>query len=82
MITQPHLESFIMKGNFIIMHDNVHHVTWRLAVIEDLVLGGDGLVQEANLRTTNRTTSRPITRLYLLELNVKQTLDDDDPKTR
>ena len=65
----------VQKGDVVIAHDDVPRVTWRLAVIEDLIVGGDGLVRAATIRTANRTTTRPITKLYPLELNEGRTLD-------
>ena len=40
-----------------------------MAVIKDLIVGRDGLVRAATIHTTTGTTSRPITKLYSLELN-------------
>ena len=65
----------VQKGDVVIIHDDVPRVTWRLAVIKDLIVGGDGLVRAATIRTANRTTTRPITKLYPLELNEGRTLD-------
>ena len=59
----------MQKGDVVIIHDDVPRVRWRLAVIEDLICGGDGLVRAAIVRTANKTTNRPITKLYPLELN-------------
>ena len=47
-------------------------MTWKLAVIEDFIIGRDGLTQAAMIRTANGTTSRPISRLYPLELASEQ----------
>ena len=41
-----------------------------MAVIQDLMVGGDGLVRAATIRTATGITSRPITRLYPLELSL------------
>ena len=49
---------------------------WKIAVVNDLVTGGDGLVRAATLRTANGTTNRPITKLYPLELNETEPLAD------
>ena len=65
----------VQKGDVVIIHDDAPRVTWRLAVIEDLIVGGDGLVRAATIRTGNRITNRPITKLYPLELNERRTLD-------
>jgi len=48
----------IRKGDVVIVHDDAPHVTWRLVVIEDLIVGGDGLVQAAIIRTSNRTVDQ------------------------
>ena len=65
----------VQKGNIVIIHDDAPDVTWRLAVIKDVIVGGDGLVWAAIIRTANRTTARLITKLYPLELNEGKTLD-------
>ena len=65
----------IRKGDIVIIHDDTPRITWRLAVIEDLIVGGDGLVRAVTIHTANRTTTRPITKLYPLELNEGKALD-------
>jgi len=65
----------MQKGDVVIIRDDVPSVTWRLGVIKDLIVGGDGLVRAATIRTANRTTTRPITKVYSLELNEGKTLD-------
>ena len=47
-------------------------MAWKLAVIEDLIIGKDGLTQAAMIRTANGTTSRPISKLYPLEVTSEQ----------
>ncbi|XP_062603890.1 uncharacterized protein LOC134265687 [Saccostrea cucullata] len=49
---------------------------WKLAKIEELISGQDGLIRSALLKTKNGITSRPITKLYPLELNSG---DDNEP---
>lgn len=41
-------------------------------IIKDLVLGNDGYVTSVTVRTANRTTNRPIARLYPLEVSVDE----------
>ena len=53
----------------VVVHDDIPRTTWKMAVIEDLIMGGDGLVRAATIRTSTGTTNRPITKLYPLELN-------------
>ena len=52
-----------------LIHDDVHvpRINWRLAMIEELITGNDGLIHVAKLQTA-RQTNRPITRLYPLEV--------------
>lgn len=58
------------KDDVVLVHDDVPRATWRMAVIQDLIIVGDGLVRAANVRTTTGITSRPITKLYPLKLSV------------
>ena len=51
---------------------------WKIAVVNDLVMGGDGLARAATLCTANDTTNRPITKLYLLALNKNESLADTE----
>lgn len=57
------------KGDIVIVHDDIPRMTWKMVVIEDLIVGGDGLVRAATIRKSSGTTNRPITKLYPLELN-------------
>ena len=66
----------IKKGDVVIIHDDTPRTRWKIAVVNDLVTGGDGLVRAATLRTANGTTNRPITKLYPLELNETEPLAD------
>ena len=70
-------------GDVVLVHDDTARVNWRLAVIESVNKGEDGLIQSANIRTTTGTTNRPIARLYLLEVTAAEeptesTLQTDD----
>ena len=53
----------------VLVHDDSPRMNWRMAVIEELSVGGDGLVRAANIRTNSGKTNRPITKLYPLEIN-------------
>ena len=55
----------VKKGDVVIVHDD-------FAVIEDPIVGRDGLTQAAMITTANGTTSRPISRLFPLELTSEQ----------
>ena len=56
-------------GDVVIVHDNGTRIHLWLAIVDSLIKGNDGLVCAANIRASNRITSRPITRLYPLELS-------------
>ena len=69
-----------------LIHDEKPRIDWRLAVIEDLIPGGDGLIRAASIRTSTGKTTRPITKLYPLEVNTNlhtnttaDTTDDPNP---
>jgi len=59
----------VKKDDVVVVHDDTPHMTWRMAVIEDLITSGDGLVRVATIQTTTGLTNRPIMKLYPLELN-------------
>ena len=60
----------IKKGDVVLFHDDAPRVTWKMAVIQDLMVGGDGLVRAGTIHTATGITSRSITRLYPLELSL------------
>ena len=50
-------------GDIVLVHNDTPRTMWKLAVIEELIRGNDGLVRAANIRTA---TGRPIARLVPL----------------
>jgi len=58
----------VRAGDVVIIHDDTPRVQWRLAVIESVNKGGDGLIRSATVRTSTGRTNRPIARLYPLEV--------------
>ena len=56
----------VKKGNVVIVHDDTSRMMWKLAVIEELIVGRDGLTRAAMIRTANSKTSRPIPIRYTL----------------
>ena len=61
-------EQNIKVGDVVLVPDDTPRVTWKMAVIEELFKGNDGLVRVANIRTVGGRTNRPITRLVPLEV--------------
>ena len=64
-----HNKQLVKKGDVVLIHDEKPRLNWKLAVIEDLLMGNDGCVRAANVRTGNYVTSRPISKLYPLEVS-------------
>ena len=67
--TSGNNKQYVKTGDVVVVHDDVPRTIWRMAVVEDLIVGGDGLVQAATIRTTSGMTTRPITKLYPIELS-------------
>ena len=60
----------------IVHEDNKPRLQWRLAVVENLIQGNDGHVRAAHIRTNSHKTTRPVAKLYPLEVHSE--LEDDD----
>ena len=58
----------IKVGDIVLIHDDIPWINWKLAMIEELITGNDGLTQAANLRIASGRMNRPIARLYPLEV--------------
>lgn len=65
-----------------LVHDDCPRISWKLAIIEELLEGKDGLVRAANIRTANGRTNRPIARLIPLEVVSNTTATGGDDNTR
>jgi len=77
--TSGHNERIIKKGDVVIVHDDKPRLYWRLAVVEDLIEGNDGLVRAAHIRMSNYKTTRPIVKLYPLEISSNDSNDTQIP---
>ena len=62
----------IKQGDIVIVHDDKPRMQWRLAVVEKLIVGRDKLVRAANIRMGTYRTSRPIVKLYPLEVRSEE----------
>ena len=60
------------RGDVVLVHDDGPRPSWRLAVVEDLIKGGDDLIRAAKIRTSTGHTNRPICKLYPLELSASE----------
>ena len=71
----------VKAGDVVLIHDDGPRVYWKLAVIEKLSKGGDGLIRSAEVRTSNGKTNRPIARLYPLEVTDDSTTSEQNTVT-
>ena len=58
----------IRVGDIVQIHQESPRVQWKLARVDELFPGSDGLVRSAKLRTANGFLNRPIKKLYPLEV--------------
>jgi hypothetical protein len=65
----------IKAGDVVQIHEDKPRALWRLAIVEEVIRGRDGLVRSAKLRTKDGVTNRPITKLYPLEIFMDQDFD-------
>ena len=85
MSASGHNKVVIKKGDVVVVHDDKSRLHWRLAVVEDLIEGKDGLVRAAHIRMDKLKTTRPIVKLYPLEVSHMDTVSqatttsDDTP---
>lgn len=66
-------------GDIVLIHDNTPRIQWRLAVIEEVNEGDDGLIHSANVRTSTERTNHPITKLYSLEVTATAKAEQSTP---
>ena len=57
------------------IHEDTNRSNWNLGVITELIPGLDGIVRIAKVRSQNKIFTRPITKLFPLEI----TADPNDP---
>ncbi|XP_065894153.1 uncharacterized protein [Dysidea avara] len=72
----------VKAGDIVLVHDDAARINWRMAVIESVNKGADGMIRSANIRTTTGRNNRPIARLYPLEITVETSTNtpaDDQP---
>ena len=73
----------VKVGDVVLIHDDTAQVNCRMAVIESVNKGADGMIRSANIRTSTGRTNCPIAHLYPLELTDNTTANistDDGPE--
>ena len=71
----------IKIGDIVLIHDDIPHVDWKLAVIEGLITGGDGLIHAANIRIAMEKTNRPIKVIGNLDITVPRVTNETNDST-
>ena len=66
-----------------VVYDDQPCLMWKLAMVEDLIVGNDGLVRAVHIHTANHRTMRPIVKLYPLEVSpeVDNCVDNSNEST-
>ena len=68
--TSRQSKQLIRTGDVVIVHeDNKPRLQWRLVIVEDLIKGKDGQLRAAHIRISNYKTTRPVAKLYPLEVH-------------
>jgi len=71
----------INKGDVVIVHkDNKPRLQWRLAIVEELIKGNDGQVRALHIKTSTHTATRPVAKLYPLEVQDGKKGDTSAPE--
>ena len=59
----------VTVGDVLLVNNDSPSNTWPLGVVEELIPGGDGAVRAVRIRIRGGITTRPITKLYPMEIN-------------
>ena len=59
----------VKVGDVVLVHNDAPRNTWPLGIVQELEPGGDGAVRAARIQTKGGVTTRPIIRLYPMEIN-------------
>ena len=63
-------QQVIRKGDVVIVHDDkLPRTQWKLAVVEELIEGRDGMVRAVHIRMDKLKTTRPTVKLYPIEVS-------------
>ena len=64
-------------GDVVLVHDDILKVNWKIAVIQQVIKGKDGLIRAANICTAKGVTNHPIMKLYPLEVTASDISSSD-----
>ncbi|XP_074661993.1 uncharacterized protein LOC141914638 [Tubulanus polymorphus] len=72
--------SEIRSGDVVLVHDDQkRRINWKLAIVTKLNYGNDGAVRSAEIRMGTTNTSRPINKLFPLEINTDMDFKEPGP---
>ena len=71
----------VKKGDIVQIEGDGTRIGWKTAIIEEVVRGNDGIPRSAVLRTARGRTTRPLLKLYPLELCCEETDASEDDTT-
>ncbi|XP_077990938.1 uncharacterized protein LOC144445269 [Glandiceps talaboti] len=81
-VTKGSTKNEIKVGDIVLVHDDQKKRThWKLAVVQKLKPGNDGLVRSAEIKTANGYSNRPVTKLYPLEINNDDTSETESTES-
>ena len=66
--SSKNLEVPINVGNVVLIYDECPRVNWKLGMVTKVFPGSDHKVRSVELKTANGSVSRPVTKLYPLEV--------------
>ena len=79
MTTPPNIK----PGDVVLVHEDVvKRSLWKMAVVTKLLPAQDGLTRAAEIRTKNTVTTRPVSKLYPLELSETPESTPVEPQPR
>ena len=68
----------VKVGKLVLIHENSNRLLWKRGIISKLHPGVDGHVRSVDLKTSGGILTRPIVKLYPLELDVDMSVLPED----
>jgi len=81
LLTTGNNSQEIKSGDFVLVYDVSPRTTWKLAIVEGLITGKDGLVCAANIKTPQGRTNLPIAKMIPLEVSTPTSTETDKSKS-
>lgn len=62
-------------GDIVLVHADMHRVNWKMGLVVGLLRGPDGFVRTVTIKTDSGVLTRPVTKLYPLEVRASELID-------